>query len=422
MTIDEGNLFMKFSVERVKLPVKRTTNWRGASITHIEDVSYQTAPYCPICGNTNTHSLIAVGSYSQKGLDLHFCSNCEHTFFKRYPDDTWYLSYYKEDKDLNIQIKDSYYRSLKRFIRNTPVVYDLWLKKRVSTHRTKATIQSLLNEILQTSARDHHVNTGLSWLAESKIQNVLDIGCGFGDTLLLYKSLGLSALGIDASPKRVQICRSKGLNVSEVSISDITSIRNAGPFDLISSTHVLEHIVDLSRHLTQVLELCHEKTYVYFEVPNASQENLFSRVHNPSHAHIFSLKSLVYLLSRFGFNAIRISQDLNTHVLAVRSNSDYCPFSYSETGGKESYRTALSYLKNHLGKKLRISYALMNYHTVITNLESGEEIFRYDPGYHTRKLPEGNIIELEGLLEGHRGSSLDSLRILHDSDKAPIIL
>ena len=108
-------------------------------------------------------------------------------------------------------------------------------------------------------------------------------------------------------------------------------------------------------------------------------------------------------------------------MLAVRSDSDNCSFSYNGTTGQGSYQAALSQLKRNVGQRLRISYANMNYHTVITNLVSGEEIFRYDPGFHTRPLPENNIFALEGLLENDECFSVNSLVLLHKGDKAPII-
>ena len=139
---------MELKVENIKLPVRDISNWREISITHIDDASYLTALGCPICEKTKTQSMIEVRTYKQRGLELHFCSNCEHIFFERYPDQAWYTAYYKEDKDVNVSVNFSYFRRFKHFIRNRPIVYDIWVKRLLARHRNAATLNAMLRVIM----------------------------------------------------------------------------------------------------------------------------------------------------------------------------------------------------------------------------------------------------------------------------------
>ena len=413
---------MEFRVENVELPVWEISSWRDLAVMHIDDTSYITATGCPVCGNAETQPLSEVRTLKQRGLETHFCLNCEHIFFNRYPDEGWFTEFYKETKDDNSGVNNSLKRRIKRYLRNKPFLYDIWLKRLLARHRSAATLNAVLKEVMADASREYYVNTGLSWLAQPRVKNVLEIGCGSGETLHFFKSHGLSPVGTEASPKRVELCRAEGLNVKEVPLSDMSSVASLGPFDLITSAHVLEHIIDLNSHLSQIQELSHDSTYLYFEVPNALQENMFSRAYNPSHAHVFSLRSLTHLLAKFGFTVIRVFQDLNTHVLAIRSTSGSPNLGTKEALSTNRFAQGLSELRKNLGQRIRIRFAAMDFHREITNLDTGDEIFRYDPGFPTRELPETHLVALQGILQADSAASPDSLIFLHDGDKAPIII
>jgi cyclopropane fatty-acyl-phospholipid synthase-like methyltransferase len=406
----KGNT-MELRVTSMQLPTMGIPG-RTVAITYLKDADYVTRPGCPICGIEETQALSQVRTSNQKGLEIHFCTDCEHIFFRRYPNEAWYSNYYEWDQDFSKSLHLSFARRLKRFVRNRPFVHDIWLKRLSARHRSSAAISAMLREAV--------TDANLLHMARLKIRNVLEIGCGLGGTLQLYKSFGLSPVGIDASPQRVAYCRADGLNVMEVPLSDISAVGALGPFDLITSLHVLEHIVDLNRHLTQILELSHDGTYLYFEVPNSLQENIFSRSFDPVHVHVFSLRSLTCLLAKYGFTVIRIFQDLNTHVLAVRSDSVSSNFEYREASIVKFFERGLAQLREIVGQPVRIRW-LSAYHTVVTNLSTGEEIYRHKLGFPIREVTAAMQFSLEGVLQENSASAEGALVFLHSGDQAPIM-
>lgn len=59
------------------------------------------------------------------------------------------------------------------------------------------------------------------FLSELKGKKVLDIGCGPGIYLEVFRENGLDALGIDISEKFLEVCASKGLNVRKMDLENI---------------------------------------------------------------------------------------------------------------------------------------------------------------------------------------------------------
>ena len=75
----------------------------------------------------------------------------------------------------------------------------------------------------------------LRYLKDKK--RILDIGCGDGD-FMEYFPLG-RITGIDLDPKRIAVCRAKGLNVL---LMDARNIELDEQYDAICSSHLIEHL------------------------------------------------------------------------------------------------------------------------------------------------------------------------------------
>jgi SAM-dependent methyltransferase len=70
---------------------------------------------------------------------------------------------------------------------------------------------------------------------------ILDAGCGTGGNLIEYARLG-EATGVDAFPEAIQFCRERGLDVLEAPVERLPF--EAGSFDLMFATDVIEHLDD----------------------------------------------------------------------------------------------------------------------------------------------------------------------------------
>jgi len=93
------------------------------------------------------------------------------------------------------------------------------------------------------------------------IANVIEVGCGLGHTMEVYKSNGLNCVGIDVSSHAVSVCRNKGLNVSQLKLEDITE-----KYDLVSSDGMLEHFLNFEPYAQQLMNI--SKEYVLLIQPN----------------------------------------------------------------------------------------------------------------------------------------------------------
>ena len=71
---------------------------------------------------------------------------------------------------------------------------------------------------------------------------VLDLGCGRGESLEVFGRLGLRARGVDASTEMVARCRSKGLRAEQGDLFDVLAAVEPGSLGGVVSFHVIEHL------------------------------------------------------------------------------------------------------------------------------------------------------------------------------------
>jgi len=91
--------------------------------------------------------------------------------------------------------------------------------------------------------------------------NVIEVGCGLGHTMEVYKKNGLNCVGIDVSSHAVSVCRNKGLNVTQRKLEDITE-----KYDLVSSDGMLEHFLNFEPYAQQLMNI--SKDYILLIQPN----------------------------------------------------------------------------------------------------------------------------------------------------------
>ncbi|MCP4267846.1 MAG: class I SAM-dependent methyltransferase [Candidatus Brocadiaceae bacterium] len=116
------------------------------------------------------------------------------------------------------------------------------------------------------------------------ISNVIEVGCGLGHTMEVFKKNGLNCVGIDVSPHAVSVCRNKGLNVTQRKLEDITE-----KYDLVSSDGMLEHFLNFEPYAQQLMNISNDfvlliqpnhdsfwgKTLVYLAELLRGRENVF---------------------------------------------------------------------------------------------------------------------------------------------------
>jgi 2-polyprenyl-3-methyl-5-hydroxy-6-metoxy-1,4-benzoquinol methylase len=169
---------------------------------------------------------------------------------------------------------------------------------------------------------NYYINCGLQGylkhkLPDNKESKILDIGCGFGQTLISLGNAGYTDLhGIDISDEAVTICLGLGLNVQK--INDIVSYAETSKskYDVIIMSHVLEHIekqaiVNTLRNIKQ--GLMNPKASLIVMVPNAqSNTGCYWAYEDFTHTTLFTAGSLYYVLKSAGFETVEYIDPLGT--------------------------------------------------------------------------------------------------------------
>ena len=133
---------------------------------------------------------------------------------------------------------------------------------------------------------------------------VLDIGCGFGETLGYHRARGCEAHGVEADRNIVAVAERYGLTV-KVGLFDPANYE-PNYFDYVTMDQVIEHMTDPSSALLGVRQVLRPGGVAILSTPNASGwgARVFGRSwinwHVPYHLHQFSVRSMEFLAQSVG--------------------------------------------------------------------------------------------------------------------------
>ncbi len=95
---------------------------------------------------------------------------------------------------------------------------------------------------------------------------LLDVGCGNGAFLARARAMGWAVLGCEPDPKAAATCHAQGLDVIQ---GDLFSRDLDGQlFDVVTISHVLEHVVDPKALLKRIYELLQPGGVLWVALPN----------------------------------------------------------------------------------------------------------------------------------------------------------
>ena len=135
---------------------------------------------------------------------------------------------------------------------------------------------------------------------------LLDVGCGNGHFLAQIAALGWRAEGVDPDPAGVAAARAAGLRVRQGTLADFDD-EHAGAFDVVTLSHVIEHLHEPRTELTRIRRLLRPGGLLWIATPNL--EGLGHRRYGPAWVHLdpprhlvlFTRDSLEELLRQTGF-------------------------------------------------------------------------------------------------------------------------
>jgi O-antigen chain-terminating methyltransferase len=135
--------------------------------------------------------------------------------------------------------------------------------------------------------------------------NVVDIGCGRGEFLDLFREHGVAARGIDVNDEMVEACRARGLTADR---ADALAFLESQPDDSIgglTAIQVVEHLEP--EYLMRLIEIARHKlkpgAHMVLETINAACWAAFfdSYIRDFTHAHPIHPDTLKYLVQVSGF-------------------------------------------------------------------------------------------------------------------------
>ena len=138
----------------------------------------------------------------------------------------------------------------------------------------------------------------------------LDIGCGIGTLLVKAKKRGFDVAGIDIMDFAIDYCRKRGL--SQIYKGQIEDGRfSSSSFDVITASHVLEHVWDPASFLAQTRRVLQADGILSIAVPDrkGTMAFLFGKkwigYRNPQHLYFFEKKTLMNYVERAGFKVLK---------------------------------------------------------------------------------------------------------------------
>jgi len=119
--------------------------------------------------------------------------------------------------------------------------------------------------------RDHGVTADAAWWQArlgAAPQDVLEIGCGAGQTLELLAGLGHRVTGVEPDPAARQVAAGRGLTVLDGTAEALPPALQGRRFDCVFLFHVLEHCIDPLAALRNARTLLRDGGLLLVEVPN----------------------------------------------------------------------------------------------------------------------------------------------------------
>jgi len=141
----------------------------------------------------------------------------------------------------------------------------------------------------------------------------LDIGCAGGAYLVALRNLGWDVHGVELDQEAARLARERlGLDVRGGSADAVLKTFPDAYFDVVTMWHVLEHVFDPAKLLTEIRRILKPGGRFMFEVPNFNSlsRHLFRTywfpLDLPRHLYHFDARTLEAMLTQAGFVSVQI--------------------------------------------------------------------------------------------------------------------
>jgi 2-polyprenyl-3-methyl-5-hydroxy-6-metoxy-1,4-benzoquinol methylase len=220
---------------------------------------------CPICSSSNSFFLMPAydDRYGYEGrFFLHQCKECDHKFLH---------TDFNPDGLKNIYT-DYYPRSALS----------------LETYEARKEVRGFRSWL------NGERRLAYSWVPENV--RVLDIGCGFGETLGYHRSRGCDVYGVEVDENIRRVADKFQFNVHVGTFNP--DMYDPGSFDYVTMDQVIEHVTDPLETLRGIARILKPGGLVIISTPNASGwgakvfGSRWINWHAPYHLHHFSFRSM----------------------------------------------------------------------------------------------------------------------------------
>lgn len=223
---------------------------------------------CPLCGMNDYRIVFKIGSLNKKIINV-ICCKCGLVYVNPRQTEKEYEEFHRQNF-----FQEKGYESIEDF-RKKASKSELDIKSRVV---------DLLLKYVDSKAK------------------ILDVGCGMGTIVNIFKKKGFDAKGIELSDIEIRVAREVyGLEIEHLSLEQYAQTNNE-QFDLIILHHTLEHMPEPRKELARIYKLLKSNGLLYVGVPNImnmkKRPEVFFEI---GHALSFSPYSLKNLLNKCGF-------------------------------------------------------------------------------------------------------------------------
>lgn len=152
-----------------------------------------------------------------------------------------------------------------------------------------------------------------------KDARILDVGCGQGPALNIFRDKGFNPVGITLNDEDISACRANGHEVTKMDQSFLDF--PAEEFDLIWARHVIEHSIFPHFTLAEFSRVLKPAGLLYLEVPAPE-----TSCHHETNQNHYSVLNSGMWISLLGRNQLQLLEQINFNFTTGLGPDEYWGF------------------------------------------------------------------------------------------------
>lgn len=264
-------------------------------------------------------------------IEMSWCKNCGHSQYSVMPTKEWITEWYNIEYDTS----------------------------------------NLLENKLQTRKKTYRYYNRIKKFLPNKKLKILEIGAGYGEKIAPFKDDGHEIYCTEITSERANYLKDiLHFNVFQGTLDDPSvreEILKNGPYDLIFSYHVIEHMYNPKEELQILKEVAADGALFYLAIPEFYKEGIINNIFNLEHLHSFSRSSGIRLMNEVGFNVIQHDSDYFQYY------TDYCQYFIGKKEdllNQDETQQSLEYVCHYLESSLKLKQ--------ISNLRDNSFAYKYN--------------------------------------------